>query len=66
MKVLKELSTGSERDAGGHCFEDQTKPKLENLKRIVKLGEWSECARVVRRTDSRMMIELGRGTAEWQ
>ena len=28
--------------------EMETKPKLEMLKRIVRLGEWSECARVVR------------------
>ena len=34
--------------------EMETKPKLEILKRIVKLGEWLECVRVVRGADRRM------------
>ena len=46
--------------------EMETKPKLEMLKRIVRLGEWSECARVVRRADRRMMIKLSKGTAGFQ
>ena len=44
----------------------ETKPKLEMLKRIVRLGEWSECARVVRRADRRMMMKLRGGTAGFQ
>ena len=36
----------------------ETKAKLDMLKRIVKLGEWSECARVWRRLDRRMMMKL--------
>ena len=44
----------------------ETKPKLEMLKRIVSLGEWSECARVWRRLDRRMMMKLRRGTAGFQ
>ena len=42
--------------------EMETKPKLEMLKRIVRLGEWSECARVVRRADRRRMMKLTGGT----
>ena len=41
-------------------------PKLEMLKRMVRLGEWSECARVVRRADRMMMMKLGGGTAGFQ
>ena len=43
--------------------EMKTKPKLEMLKRIVRLGEWSECARVGRRADRRLMMKLRGGTA---
>ena len=42
------------------------KPKLEMLKRIVRLGEWSECVRVVRRADRRMMMKLRGGAAGFQ
>jgi hypothetical protein len=38
-------------NTGGMGQEMETKPKLEMLKRIVKLEEWSECARVWRRSD---------------
>ena len=47
-------------------MEMETKPKLEMLKRIVRLGEWSECARVMRRADRRLMIKLRGGTAGFQ
>ena len=73
MEVLKELSTVEvrkmlEASAWRKVREEwdqemETKPKLEILKRIVKLGEWSDCARVVRRADRRMMIKLRGGTA---
>ena len=46
--------------------EMETKPKLEMLKRIVRLGEWSECARVVRRADRRLMMKLRGSTADFQ
>ena len=41
----------------------ETKPRLEVLKRIVRLGERSECVRVVRRAGRRMMMKLRGGTA---
>ena len=44
----------------------ETKPKLEILKRIVKLGEWSECVRVVRRAYRMMMIKLRGDKAGFQ
>ena len=37
----------------------EMKPKLEILKRTIRLKEWSECVRVVRRADRRMMMKLG-------
>ena len=46
--------------------EMETKPKLEMLKRIVRLGERSECARVGRRADRRLMMKLRGGTAGFQ
>ena len=49
-----------------HQLAPHTKPKLEILKRIVELGEWLECARVVRRVDRRMMRKLRGGTAGFQ
>ena len=59
MEVLKELSTVEVREvleaiAWKKVQEEwdqemETKPKLEILKRTVKLGEWPECVRVVRR-----------------
>ena len=42
------------------------KPKLEMLKRIMNLGEWSECTRVWRRLDRRMMMKLRGGTAGFE
>ena len=58
MEVLKELLTVEVREmldaiAWRKVREEwdqemEAKPKLEILKRIVKLGEWSECVRVVR------------------
>ena len=39
---------------------------VEMLKRIVKLGEWSECVRVWRRSDRRMMMKLRGGTAGFE
>ena len=41
-------------------------PKLEMLKRMVRLGAGSECARVVRRADRMMMMKLGGGPAGFQ
>ena len=38
--------------------EMEAKAKLEILKRIVKLREWSKCVRVVRRAGRRMMMKL--------
>ena len=46
--------------------EMETKPRLEMLRRIVRLGEWSECAKVVRRADRRMMRKLRGCTAGFQ
>ena len=46
--------------------EMEAKAKLEILKRIVKLGEWSKCVRVVRRAGRRMMVKLSESTAEFQ
>ena len=58
MEVLKELLAVEVREmleaiAWRKVWEEwgqgmETKPKLEMLKKIVKLGEWSECARVWR------------------
>ena len=58
MEVLKEFSTVEVREMLNAIAwrkvreewdqEMEAKPKLEILKRIVKLGEWSECVRVVR------------------
>ena len=55
VEVLKELSTVEVREvleaiAWRKVQEEwdqemETKPKLEILKRTVKLGEWPECAR---------------------
>ena len=76
VEVLKELSTVEVREmleaiAWRKTREEwgqemETKSKLEILKRIVKLGEWSECARVGRRADRRTMIKLRGGMAGFQ
>ena len=76
VEVLKELSTGELKEmlvasAWRKVREEwdqemETKPKLEILKRIVKLEEWSDCARVVRRAERRIMIKLRGGTAQFQ
>ena len=42
------------------------KPKLSMLQKIIDLEEWSDCARLRRRSDRRMMIKLRGGTAAFQ
>ena len=76
VEVLKELSDVEVREVLEAITwrkvwkkwdqEMETKPKLEMLKRIVRLGEWSECVRVVRRPDRRLMMKLRGGTAGFQ
>ena len=76
VEVLKELSAVEVREmleaiAWRKVWEEwgkemERKPKLEMLKRIVKLGEWSECVRVWRRSDRRMMMKLRGGTAGFE
>ena len=46
--------------------EMEVKPKLSMLQKIVDLEEWSDCARLRRRSDRRMMIKLRGGTAAFQ
>ena len=46
--------------------EMKMNPKLEMLKRDVSLGEWSECARVVRRADRKLMMKLRGSMAGFQ
>ena len=76
MEVLKELSTVEVREmleaiAWRKVHEEwgqelEMKPKLEMLRRIMELGEWSKCARVMRRADRRVMMKLRGGTAGLQ
>ena len=76
MEVVKELSTVEVREmldaiAWRKVWEEwdqemEAKAKLEILKRIVKLGEWSKCVRVVRRVGRRMMMKLSKSTAGFQ
>ena len=76
MEVLKELSTVEVREmleaiAWRKVHEEwgqelEMKPKLEILRRIMELGEWSKCARVMRRADRRVMMKLRGGTAGLQ
>ena len=40
--------------------------RILQYKRIVRLGEWLECARAVRRADRRLMMKLRGGTAGFQ
>ena len=76
MEALTELSDVEEREVLEAITwrkvrkewdqEMETKPKLEMLKKIVRLGEWSKCARVGRRADRRLMMKLRGGTAGFQ
>ena len=60
-EMLEAIAWRKTREVWGQ--EMETRSKLEILKMIVKLGEWSECARVGRRADKRTIMKLRGGTA---
>ena len=46
--------------------EMEVKPKLSMLQKIMDLEEWSDCTRLRRRSDRRMMIKLRGDTVVFQ